>query len=507
MVVFALSVAILFFYAYCSVTQGSSHPLNDAVTKTTRAKVPVHDDQLPRNQLPTTEDFVRYFRYPFQKYNVTTVDGYILELHRIPHGIKNNGGVSSMPRIPVIFAHGLFQDSSAFVSSGENSPAFIFADAGYDVWMLNYRGNPYSCRHKTLVPEKDFEYWDFSYNEIGIYDIPAFIDRILSVSGHQQLFLVGFSLGGASVTVFLTENPKYYQYVVAVYLLAPAISMPPETHELVFHMRFFEKILFTVLEDIHAVPYSSKLNEACKAFCFGPLINVCRKSLEYALQVNTSAMESEVVISQLLDLTSQVTVKMMSHLMQMVVSERFAKYDYGDDNENIYNQTESPSYDIENITVPVTIFCGLQDGFINCSDMLTTCNRFRNLLKLVSVPFVRHFEFVFGDRAKHYVYDVILQDMLPIVHLESDISLEKERPQRPVSSATDIAGSNLVTIPVSEKSHGHSVFFAIAIAFLMAYGLVLLILHVKSRFQSKSAGEDVSLVAYRLRPVNYLGNS
>jgi hypothetical protein len=46
----------------------------------------------------------------------------------------------------------------------EQSPAFILAKAGYDVWLANLRGNKYSKRHaEYLATSEDF--WDFGWEE------------------------------------------------------------------------------------------------------------------------------------------------------------------------------------------------------------------------------------------------------------------------------------------------------------------------------------------------------
>lgn len=45
--------------------------------------------------------------------------------------------------------------------------AYSLADAGFDVWLGNARGNTYSRRHVKYDPDKDKKaFWDFRYAKI-----------------------------------------------------------------------------------------------------------------------------------------------------------------------------------------------------------------------------------------------------------------------------------------------------------------------------------------------------
>ena len=58
------------------------------------------------------------------------------------------------------------------------SAAFIAANAGFDVWLGNNRGNKYSLMHKKYDPAYDEKFWDHSFIEYAKYDIPSWIEHI-----------------------------------------------------------------------------------------------------------------------------------------------------------------------------------------------------------------------------------------------------------------------------------------------------------------------------------------
>ena len=100
----------------------------------------------------------------FEYHNVTTEDGYILEMHRV----FSANFTAEIDR-PVVFCqHGVLSSSEGWIARKEEGAAYIFANAGYDVWLGNNRGNHFSRKHATLDPKKDkAKFFDYSFYEMA----------------------------------------------------------------------------------------------------------------------------------------------------------------------------------------------------------------------------------------------------------------------------------------------------------------------------------------------------
>lgn len=70
------------------------------------------------------------------------------------------------------------------------------ADAGYDVFLTNSRGNFYSRKHIYKNPDDPKSgFWNFSFYEMGIYDLPAVIDYVRKTTCSQKIYYIGHSQG------------------------------------------------------------------------------------------------------------------------------------------------------------------------------------------------------------------------------------------------------------------------------------------------------------------------
>lgn len=161
--------------------------------------------------------------YKGELYQVKSDDGYILSIHRIRsrRNIEVKGTAFLM--------HGLFRNSADFIATGPNvALPYLLADHGYDVFLGNARGTKYSTEH-VKHSYKSSEFWNFSWHEIGYFDLPAMIEYALDKTDSSKVYYVGHSQGCSSILALLSTRPSFNSMLSQVHLMAPSVFMNHST--------------------------------------------------------------------------------------------------------------------------------------------------------------------------------------------------------------------------------------------------------------------------------------
>ena len=194
-----------------------------SMESTKKAVMSPYDKDKYRNLM----GMVKGYDYPIEKHYYNTEDDYVNTVFRIngPKGTNaKENNLSGIKRPVLIYQHGLMDSAAGSCCDGQDSMIFFFADAGFDVWMNNSRGNCYSRQHKYLDPDNDKEFWNFSFHELGKYDQPALWNLVLKETGASSASYVGHSQGTAQMFAALAMNPEFFRGKLNIaIMLAPVV--------------------------------------------------------------------------------------------------------------------------------------------------------------------------------------------------------------------------------------------------------------------------------------------
>ncbi|XP_063865960.1 lipase 3-like isoform X2 [Scylla paramamosain] len=414
----------------------------------------------------TTPELIKVHGYPVEVHEVITDDGFIIEIHRIPHGRRHptathshtyrshiphalyrpslhvsqgylnagraqshlsnhvDEGVTRVtngshdayrwrsrdPKVVLLFP-GVFSSSADFVlNEPDQALGFILADGGYDVWLGNYRGNFYARRH-THLTTSDPEFWDHTWNELARYDLPAMLRHVRAVSGAQRVSYIGFSLGTSVFFAMFSYHPEISSWVRSMVALAPVAY--------IYHMPVplglispFAGLIERVLERadlLELFPLMPERSAPLKAALCGPTSltqPLCILNIHFQNGFNQVYLDKEYLPVLLAHYPAGAGYKVFMHLLQLHASHKFRAYDYGPErNYREYGQTSPPDFSLAKVQVPVALFWSENDALASPLDVAQTASELPQvaLNRRINLDY-NHLDFMWAEDAGERVY-------------------------------------------------------------------------------------------------------
>jgi lysosomal acid lipase/cholesteryl ester hydrolase len=358
-----------------------------------------------------TPELAGKYGYLVESHTITTKDGYILTVHRIPNG-KNAPPVPEGGRPVVWLQHGLICSSADWLLLGpERGLAYRLADQGYDVWMGNARGNTYSKAHVTLDP-KSIEFWDFSWNEMGVYDVPAYIEYVLAATEKEDIYYIGHSMGTTMFFIAMAEHPELNSKIRLMSAYSPVAFMEHMISPIHFIAPFANSIDW-IAQNLgigELIPHNALMDLLGATVCHQQSLiqEICSSVLFLMCGFDSEQLDMDMFPVIIGHTPAGSSVRNIVHYAQGVNSKVFRKFNHGKEkNLELYGQEEPPHYDISKITAPVAFYWGENDWLGVKSDVYRMAELMPNLVRKYRANHDKfnHMDFLYARDAVTLLYE------------------------------------------------------------------------------------------------------
>lgn len=220
-------------------------------------------------------------------------------------------------------------------------------------------------------PDNNTQFWNFSFHEMGKYDLPAMIDHILASTNKTKLTYIGHSQGTMQLFSAASENSSYFaKNVNGIIALGPATKLGNLRSKLLY---FLAKVrIDTMLSfiNIHEFLSNNKAMAKFGAFVCEKLLFICKGLVGLLADSNPQDDDQVKLPTYFTHFPAGSSLKAFSHLIQSIRSGKFAKYNHGDQlNKKYYGQKNPPEYDLKNINgLKFCLFVGKDDQMATVKD-------------------------------------------------------------------------------------------------------------------------------------------
>ncbi|CAL4092549.1 unnamed protein product, partial [Meganyctiphanes norvegica] len=320
---------------------------------------------------------------------------------------------SNQQRRVIFLQHCLFCSSADFVlNEPDQAIAFILSDLGWDVWLGNYRGNRYSRSHLNLDPDDDLDYWNFSWDMMGRYDLPAMIQFVMHTTQVEQIDYIGHSMGTMGFWAMMHFHPHLSSWIRIMVGLAPVSYAN--------HMRgtlTMSSLIYALDAPLTKVGIGEFLpsgmwtaNLATK-LCRpdSPARKFCDELLESFIGQGRY-VDPEFLPVILAHNPAGTSLHTVSHFGQLIQSRDFEAYDHGRRRNLVeYGTTKPPKFDFSRVMLPVALYSAMNDPISAAKDVDRLARELPWLVVNHRVELdYNHMDFLWAENANTIVFSHVI---------------------------------------------------------------------------------------------------
>ena len=360
------------------------------------------------------EDYKSYISnlgLDLEEETVTTEDRYVNTMWRLTSKDPNNRNGKS-----VIMQHGLLDGAFTFLILAEDSLPKKLCDEGYVVYLPYIRGTQFSRSHLDYDSGLTSKYWDFSFDHMAAYDVPANINFVKNRDGVEKVYYIGHSQGTLTFFLAYMNNPEFMEKNVAKFIAlgtVPNVNNAPH-----FLIKLFDKSkILNLIPVKNFLTLPKEVGQVFVPLCTSKAKFLCNSILSLAFsgthetgRIDYDRLGKNIFLYE----PGGTSLQNMKHWIQIYKAKRAQKYDYGlVENLKHYGQTTPPVYDLKKMkgySIPSLMTISDADPFANPQDTLDFVDNIENkkVVNILSLTNYNHIDYFWADSAVQEIFPKVM---------------------------------------------------------------------------------------------------
>ena len=356
--------------------------------------------------------FILNLNLNLEEIQVVTEDRYVNTIWALTSRDEFNRNGKS-----ILIQHGLLDSSFTWLILEEKSIAKLLCDEGYRVYLPNMRGNQFSKSHLDYDTSLNSDYWDFSFDEMAQYDLPAIINLIKKRDGVEKIDYMGHSQGTLIYFLAYMTNPDYMEANINKFIAVGMVPNVNNAEHFLLDLAVKSKI-DKLVPFKNFLTFPTELGQVLVPFCTSKAKNLCHTILRICFggmedtgRVDYNRLGKNIFMHQ----PGGTSLQNMRHWLQDYEKKKMTKFDFGTiKNLEHYGSIYPPRYHstkMKNYKIKSMITVSDSDPFCNPIDTLEFLLKIddQSVIEIINLKDYNHIDYLWADSAYEDLYPKFLE--------------------------------------------------------------------------------------------------